>query len=57
MHYQQGSDRDQVFMTSLDQMVSEDSFARIIDLFADAMPIKELGFKHASLKREDDCNI
>ena len=48
-------------MTSLDQMVSEDSFARIIDLFADAItpkadavPIKELGFKHASLKREDD---
>jgi len=52
MHYQQGSDRDQVFMTSLDQMVSEDSFARIIDLFADGMPIKELGFKHASLKKE-----
>ena len=54
MHYQQGSDRDQVFMTSLDQMVSEDSFARIIDLFVDAMPIENLGFKHASLKREDD---
>ena len=54
MHYQQGSDRDQVFMTSLDQMVDEDSFARIIDLFVDAMPIEDLGFKHASLKRADD---
>ncbi|NNC67399.1 MAG: IS1182 family transposase [Gammaproteobacteria bacterium] len=52
MHYQKGNDREQVFMTSLDQMVSEDSFARIIDLFVDAMPIKELGFKHASLKKE-----
>ncbi|NNC68720.1 MAG: IS1182 family transposase [Gammaproteobacteria bacterium] len=52
MHYQQGSQREQVFMTSLEQLVAEDSFARIIDLFVDAMPIEELGFKHAKLNKE-----
>jgi len=52
MHYQQGSDREQVFMTSLDQLVTDDSFARIVDLFVDAMPIEELGFKHARLNKE-----
>ena len=52
MHYQQGSDREQVFMTSLEQLVAEDSFARIVDLFVDAMAIEELGFKHARLNRE-----
>ena len=52
MHYQQGNDREQVFMTSLDQLVAEDSFARIVDLFVDAMPIEELGFEHAKLNRE-----
>jgi len=52
MHHQQGKDREQVFMTSLDQLVAEDSFARIIDLFVDAMPIEELGFKHTKLNKE-----
>lgn len=52
MHYQQGNDREQVFMTSLDQLVPEDSFARIVDLFVEAMPIEELGFKHAKLNKE-----
>lgn len=39
-------------MLSLDQMVADDSFVRIIDLFVDAMLIKELGFKHAKLNPE-----
>ena len=52
MHYQQGNDREQVFMTSMDQLVANDSFARIVDLFVDAMPIEELGFKHAKLNKE-----
>ena len=54
MHYQQGQNRDQIMMISLDQMVADDSFARIIDLFVDAMPIEELGFEHVKLNKEDD---
>jgi transposase len=52
MHYQQGQDRNQIMMISLDQMVADDSFARIIDLFVDAMPIEELGFEHVKLNKE-----
>ena len=54
MHNQQGQNRDQIMMISLDQMVADDSFARIIDLFVDAMPIEELGFEHVKLNKEDD---
>jgi len=43
----EGIDRDQVTMISLGEMVSQDSIARIIDLFVDALPVKELGFKYA----------
>jgi|FLOH01.1.fsa_nt_gi transposase len=47
MNHVKGIDRDQVTMISLGEMVSQDSIARIIDLFVDALPIKELGFKYA----------
>jgi transposase len=52
MHYQRGKDRDQVFMTSMDQMVDPDSWARIVDLFVDALPIAELGFTNVQLNKE-----
>jgi hypothetical protein len=39
MHYQRGKDRGQVFMTSLEEMVDPESWARIVDLFVDALPI------------------
>jgi len=39
-------------MSSLEEMVEEDSFARIIDLFVDALPLDDLGFKHSSLNRQ-----
>jgi transposase len=59
MYYQQGKDRGQVFMTSLEEdlsafgvMVDSDSWARIVDLLVDALPITELGFTHSKLNKE-----
>ena len=39
-------------MTSLEGMVDSDSWARIVDLFVDALPIAELGFTHSKLNKE-----
>lgn len=52
MHYQEGVDRNQLFMTSLEELVPDDSWARIVDLFVDIMPISELGFANSELKKE-----
>jgi len=38
-------DRDQLFMTSLDMMVSQDSIVRVIDLFLDFIELHDLPFK------------
>jgi len=51
MHYQEGQDRNQMFMTSMEELVDQDSWARIVDLFVDAMPIKEFGFTHVELNK------
>ena len=37
---------------SLEEIVSEDSWARVIDLFVDLLPLDELGFKHTFLQKE-----
>ena len=47
-----GTDRNQLQFLSLDQMVPEDSWARVIDLFVDILPLEELGFKHARVGKE-----
>ncbi len=52
MHYHQGRDRNQAFITSLEELVGQDSWARIVDLFVDAMPINEFGFKNSRLNKE-----
>jgi transposase len=52
MHYQNGKNRDQVFITSLNQMVDADSWARVVDVFVDAMPIDKFGFKNSQLNKE-----
>ena len=52
MHYQHGKNRNQLFVTSLEGLVGEDSWARIVDLFVDALPILELGFRNSRLKKE-----
>ena len=52
MHYQEGQDRNQMFVTSLEEMVKKDSWARIVDLFVDAMPLEDFGFANMELNRE-----
>ena len=52
MHYQEGQDRNQMFVTSMEEMVSADSWARIVDLFVDAMPMEDFGFKNMELNKE-----
>lgn len=52
MEYVSGSDRNQMKFFALEEMIAEDSWARVIDLFVDTLPINELGFKHASLQKE-----
>jgi transposase len=52
MNYVEGCDRHQMMMMTWDQMVHEQSFARIIDAFADALDLSGLGFANAKLNPE-----
>lgn len=45
MDFIQGTSRDQIFMMDLESFVAEDSWARIVDYFVEALPIGDLGFK------------
>ncbi len=44
MDFIQGFDRNQLQMISFDTFVKQDSWARIVDLFVDILPLKDLGF-------------
>ena len=52
MDYIAGSNRNQMQFFALDEMVAADSWVRVIDLFVDLLPLKDLGFKHAALQNE-----
>ena len=52
MDYVSGNDRNQMQFFALEEMAAVDSWARVIDLFVDILPLKDLGFKHASLQKE-----
>jgi len=52
MEYRQGQDRDQMFVTSMSSFVAEDSWARIVDLLVNALPVSTFGFKNAALNQE-----
>jgi len=45
MDFIRGFNRDQLMMMDFESCVSFDSWARIVDLFVDILPLKELGFK------------
>lgn len=45
MDFIKGFDREQLIMMNFESSVSQDSWARIVDLFVDILPLKELGFK------------
>ena len=52
MDYISKSSRSQIHFLSIDQMVSQDSWARIVDLFVDCIPFDKIKFKHSSLNKE-----
>jgi len=52
MEYISGNDRNQMQFFALEELVPEDSWARVIDIFVDMLPLKKLGFKHTSLHKE-----
>ena len=52
MQHKEGIDRSQLFFTSLEEMVPQDSFARVIDLVVDMLPFEDVGSKHSKLNRE-----
>ena len=45
MDFIQGFNRNQLQMISFNEFVKQDSWARVVDLFVDILPLKELGFK------------
>ncbi len=47
-----GEDRNQFQIIALEQLVPENSWARVIDLFVDLLPLVDLGFKHSTLQSE-----
>lgn len=52
MNYIVGENRNQIQMIALEQLVAPDSWARVIDLFLDILPIDEFGFKPVKLQSE-----
>lgn len=44
MDFKQGFNRDQLQMLSYDNMVSANSWARVVDIFVDILPLESLGF-------------
>jgi len=46
MNFIQGFDRNQLQMMSFDEFVSSDSWARVVDLFVDILPLNVLGFRN-----------
>ena len=45
MDHIQGIDRNQISIFALEEMVAKDSWARLIDVFVDALPLDKIGFK------------
>ena len=45
MDFQKGIDRHQLMMLDLNSVVASDSWARIVDLFVEILPLEELGFQ------------
>ena len=53
MEYIKGTDRQQIQLLSLEQMVDQHSFARIIDAFVDALDLSKFNFKYYETRPED----
>ena len=51
-HLDSEIDRNQMSMIALEEMVAENSFARLVDLFVEALPFDQLGFTNSALEKE-----
>jgi transposase len=52
MNIQKGVSREQMWMMSLDMEISQDSVARLIDLFVSHLDLEKLGFTKTKAKKE-----
>ena len=52
MDHIQGIDRNQISIFALEEMVAKDSWARLIDVFVDALPLDDLGFESVQTAEE-----
>jgi transposase len=52
MHHVKGQQRNQLQMICLGQVVAQDSFVRLIDLFVDAIDVESFKVKHVTTKEE-----
>lgn len=52
MNHINGTDRRQIKMISLEQMVEKESMVRIIDAFVDMLKMEDFGFNYFSLNKE-----
>jgi transposase len=52
MDHIEGIDRNQISIFALEEMVAKDSWARLIDVFVDALPLDDLGFKGVETAEE-----
>jgi len=52
MHHIEGIDRNQMSFIALEELVDQNSWARLVDVFVDSLPLADLGFKKVGLKEE-----
>jgi transposase len=51
-HLDSEIDRNQMSMVALEELVSENSYARLVDVFVEALPLEKLGFSHCQHEKE-----
>ena len=56
MEFRTGENRNQLFVTSMETMVPEESWARIVDAFVDILPMQEFGFANSKPNREGNLS-
>lgn len=52
MHHIEGIDRNQMSFIALEELVDQNSWARLVDIFVDSLPLSRLGFTKVDLKEE-----
>ena len=52
MDHVEGQQRDQMFVSSLNQLVDSEAFVRIIDAFVDSLDLHQFGFRYVQLQSQ-----